>query len=172
MGKYISALTGQFWRVLSINMKHLNPDKIHVTYLVGATQEQLILPRRYTMTHFDIMGELFLSIGGDYDTKQISGLYTKLMRDEVLSEFADEEDSLIFRVYCHISGGFVFGTARFRYNIFKSELPLVLEAIRYGDHVLFERNPELDNAPVLINFKSTNSRFNKVENWGTFLEFK
>ena len=35
-----------------------------------------------------------------------------------------------------------------------------------------ERKSELDNAPVLINFKSTNSRFNKVKNWGTMLEFK
>jgi hypothetical protein len=64
---------------------------------------------------------LFLSIGSDYDITQISRLYTRLMRDEVLAEFANEEDSLVFRVYCHISGGFVFGTARFRYNIFQSE---------------------------------------------------
>ena len=153
-------------------MKRLNPDKLHVTYLAGVTPDDLIVPRRYTLTHSDITGELFLSIGSDYDKKQISGLYTRLMRDEVLAELNDNGDSLVFRVYCHVSGGFVFGTAKFRYKIFQSELPLVLEAIRYGDRVLFERNPELDNAPVLVNFKSTNSQFNKVENWGTLLEFK
>jgi hypothetical protein len=153
-------------------MKRLNPDKLHVTYLAGAIPDELIVPRSYTLTHSDITGELFLSIGSDYDKKQISGLYTRLMRDEVLAELNDNGDSLVFRVYCHISGGFVFGTAKFRYKIFQSELPLVLEAIRYGDRLLFERNPELDNAPVLVNFKSTNSRFNKVENWGTLLEFK
>jgi hypothetical protein len=153
-------------------MKRLNPDKLHVTYLVGATPGQLILPRRYTLTHSDITGELFLSIGVEFNKKQISGLYTRLMRDEVLAELTGDDGGSAFRVYCHISGGFVFGTARFRYNIFKSELPLVLEAIRYGDQVLFERNPELDNAPVFINFKSTNRRFNKVENWGTLLRFK
>ena len=153
-------------------MQRLNPEKIHVTYSAGATPEQLVLPRRYTLTHSDITGELFLSIGSNYDIKQISRLYTRLMRDEVLAELTGDEDNLVFRVYCHISGGFVFGTARFRYNIFQSELPLVLEAIRYGDQVLFKQNPELDNAPVLINFKSTDNRFNKVENWGTMLEFK
>ncbi|MBN1643510.1 MAG: staygreen family protein [Dehalococcoidales bacterium] len=140
--------------------------------MAGATPDKLILPRRYTLTHSDRTGELFLSIGSDYDTKQISGLYTRLMRDEVLAELTGDESGLAFRVYCHIGGGFVIGTNKFRYNIFKSELPLVLEAIRHGDQVLFERNHELDNAPVLVNFKSNKSPFNKVENWGTMLEFK
>jgi hypothetical protein len=148
-------------------MQRLNPAKLHVTYLSGVTPEQLVLPRRYTLTHSDITGELFLSIGSEYNTKQITRLYTRLMRDEVLAEVADEEDSLVFKVYCHISGGLVFGTARFRYNIFQSELPLVLEAIRYGDRNLFEENPNLDQTLVYIHFQSSNPRFNKVELWGT-----
>ena len=153
-------------------MKRLNPDKLHVTYLTGTSPESLTLPRRYTLTHSDITGQLFLSIGNQYDTKQISGLYTRLMRDEVLAEFAREEECLVFRVYCHISGGFVFGTAKWRYNIFHSELPLVLEAIRYGDRTLFEQNPKLDNAPVQIHFESTTSQFDKVESWGTMADYR
>jgi hypothetical protein len=153
-------------------MERLNPEKLHVTYLTGATPEELILPRRYTLTHSDRTGELFLSIGAEYETKQISKLYTRLMRDEVLAELTDDEDNLIFRVYCHVSGGFVLGTAKWRYNIFQSELPLVLEAIRYGDRNLFEQNPQLDNTPVLMHFKSTDIRFNKVENWGTMADYR
>ena len=153
-------------------MERLNPDKLHVTYLADITPENLILPRHYTLTHADRTGELFLSIGDKYDTKQTSRLYTRLMRDEVLAEFAREEDSLVFRVHCHVSGGFVLGTAKWRYNIFRYELPLVLEAIRYGDRTLFEQNPELDNAPVLIHFKSTDIRFNKVENWGSMADYR
>jgi len=153
-------------------MERLNPEKLHVTYLTGATPEELILPRRYTLTHSDRTGELFLSIGAEYETKQISKLYTRLMRDEVLAELTDDEDNLIFRVYCHVSGGFVLGTAKWRYNIFQSELPLVLEAIRYGDKTLFEQNPQLDNTPVSMHFKSTDIRFNKVENWGTMADYR
>jgi hypothetical protein len=152
-------------------MKRLNPDKLHVTYLTDTTPESLTLPRRYTLTHSDITGELYLSIGNQYNKKQISGLYTRLMRDEVLAELA-EEDGLVFRVHCHVSGGFVLGTAKLRYNIFRSELPLVLEALRYGDRVLFEQNPKLDNTPVLIHFRSTVSRFDKVENWGTMADYR
>lgn len=153
-------------------MQRLNPEKLHVTYLIGVTLEQLIVPRRYTLTHSDMTGDLFLSIGSEYESKQISKLYTRLMRDEVLAELNDNGDSLVFRVYCHVSGGFVFGTAKFRYKIFQSELLLVLEALRYGDRILFKHNPELDNAPVFIHFKSNDRRFNKVENWGTMLEYK
>lgn len=153
-------------------MKRLNPEKLHVIYLTGTHPESLRLPRRYTLTHSDRTGDLFLSIGSQYDTKQISKLYTKLMRDEVLAELTNEGDSLVFRVYCHVSGGFVFGTAKWRYKIFKSELPLVLEAIRYGDKTLFKHNPQLDDIPVLIHFKSTDRRFNKVENWGTLADYR
>jgi hypothetical protein len=152
-------------------MRRLNPKKLNVTYLTGATQDKLIVPRRYTLTHSDINGNLFLSIGSEYDTKQASKLYTRLMRDEVLAELSDDDDSLAFKVYCHVSGGFVIGTAKWRYNIFRSELPLVLEAIRYGDRTLFEYNPELDNSSIFIYFHSTDSKFNKVENWGTMLKY-
>jgi len=153
-------------------MERLNPEKLHVTYLTSTTPEDLTLPRRYTLTHSDITGELFLSIGNQYDTKQISKLYTRLMRDEVLAELSNDGDNLTFRVYCHVSGGFVFGTAKWRYNIFQSELSLVLEAIRYGDRTLFEQNPKLDKAPIFIHFQSTDSRFDKVENWGTMVEYR
>jgi len=153
-------------------MQRLNPKKLHVKYLTGTTPEQLIMPRCYTLTHSDITGDLFLSIGGEYDTKQISKFYTRLMRDEVLAELCYNFDNLVFRVHCHVSGGVVFGTAKLRYKIFQSELPLALEAIRYGDRILFEQDPKLDNTPVLIKFKSTDSRFNKEEDWGTLSEYR
>jgi hypothetical protein len=153
-------------------VKRLNPEKLHVTYLNGVTPEALTIPRRYTLTHSDFTGELFLSVGKQYNTKQISTLYTRLMRDEVLAELSDKGDSLVFRVYCHVSGGFVFGTAKWRYSIFQSELSLALEAIRHGDRTLFEQNPKLEDAAIFIHFQSTNSRFNKVEDWGTMAGYK
>jgi hypothetical protein len=153
-------------------MKRLKPEKLQVTYLAGTDPENLILPRRYTLTHSDITGRLFLSIGKDYNTKQFANFYTRLMRDEVLAELCQEGDNLLFRAYCHVSGGFVFGTARLRYNIFRRELQLVLEAIRYGDRTLFEKNPELDNTTVLIHFKSTVKRFDQIEKWGTMADYR
>jgi hypothetical protein len=148
-------------------MKRLNPDKLHVTYLAGTTPEELIVPRRYTLTHSDITGNLFLSVGSKYDTKQTSRLYTRFMRDEVLAELVNNEGSFELRVHCHISGGLIVGSAGWRYNIFRSELPLVLEAIRYGDKALFEKNPEFDHIPVYIHFHSNKRLYNVIEQWAT-----
>ena len=94
------------------------------------------------------------------------------MRDEVLGEITNESGQLILKVYCHVSGGFVLGTAKWRYNIFQSELPLVLEAIRYGDRILFEKNDHLDIIPIRIYFHSTNKRFNKIEDWGVLANYR
>jgi hypothetical protein len=152
-------------------MARLDPEKLHVSYLPGVTPDEFTLPRRYTLTHSDRTGELFLSVGSGYDTSRTSRLYTRLMRDEVLAEFVRTRDDLEFRTYCHVSGGLVFGTARWRYNIFRAELPLVLEAMRYGDRALFEQNRRLDDVPVTVVFRSTNKRFNKAERWGTLSDF-
>ncbi len=152
-------------------MKRLNPDKLHVTYLSGTTPDKLVVPRRYTLTHSDRTGELFLTIGSEYETKEISKLYVRLMRDEVLAELSGD-DNLLLNVFCHVSGGFVLGTAKWRYNILQRELPLALEAIRYGDKTLFEQNPELDDAPVLIRFKSNKRKYDNVENWGVAGDYR
>lgn len=162
----------QSGRVLSVNVEWLKPEKLHVTYISGTTPDELILPRRYTLTHSDRTGDLFLSIGTQYQTEQISGLYTRLMRDEVLAELSEYEEGLVLRVYCHVSGGFCFGTAKLRYRIFQAELPLVLEAIRYGDKTLFEQKFGFDQIKVLVYFQSTNSRFNKVEKLGIMTDYK
>jgi len=147
-------------------MARLNPEKLHVNYLPGVTPEALVIPRRYTLTHSDATGDLFLTIGPDYNFKQISGLYTRFMRDEVLAEWKDGQDVLSIHVYCHVSGGFVFGRAGWRDSIFRSEMPLVLEALRHGDRQLFETNAKLNNVPIWVHFQASKTRYNKIEQWG------
>jgi len=43
--------------------------------------------RCYKLTHLDFYGDLFLSVGLEFDTKAISGFYTRLMRDDVLADW-------------------------------------------------------------------------------------
>ncbi len=70
--------------------------------------------------------------------------------------------------YCHVSGGLVFGRAGWRDAIFRSEMPLALEAIRYGDRTLFPANSRLDRAPILIHFQASQPATTKL-NHGAFL---
>lgn len=151
-------------------MSRLKPEKLHVQFVADATPGGPITPRRYTLTHSDATGHLFLTIGPDYDRKQISGWYTRLMRDEVLAEWR-QEDGPALHVHCHVSGGLVVGPAGWRDVIFRRELPLVLEAFRFGDRRLFETQPELDQAPIWVHFHAKQPHYNRVESWGVPAEF-
>ncbi len=75
-------------------MSHLNPNQLHVTFSPGTSQVNFSLPRVYTLTHSDMTGELFLTIGDQVNQSQISGWYTRLMRDEVVAEWERERDSI------------------------------------------------------------------------------
>jgi len=160
----------QYWKAYCNSVKRLNPDKLHTTFTPGTFPDRLMLPRRYTLTHSDFTGDLHLTIGSDYNMSQCLGLYTRLMRDEVLAEISGADDGFTLHAYCHVSGGIILGTAKYRYEIFQKELPLVFESIRYGDSVLFE-NSEAGSMPIIAHFKSKKSLYNKSENWGIISDY-
>ena len=153
-------------------MARLSPEKLHINYSQGMRHGVLTTPRFYTLTHSDLTGDLFLSIGPCYDTKQISGWYTRLMRDEVLAELQEDADRLSLKAHCHVSGGWVFGRAKWRYSIFCAELSLALEAIRYGDRALFDRDPKFDQIPVRVDFASSDRNYNRTERWGSLGDYR
>ena len=134
-------------------MPSLNPKKLHVAFKDGVKADSPLTPRRYTLTHSDFTGELFLTIGADFDLAALNKWQTRLMRDEVVGEWCLDGPTL--QLSCHVSGkGLNFGTAGWRYDIFKYRMPLVLKTLRYGDRLLYEAHPKLDTAPILIHFKS------------------
>lgn len=153
-------------------MSRLIPSKLHVRFAPGTLPDAPVTPRRYTLTHSDATGELYLTVGADYDRGQVSGLYTRLMRDEVLAEWDVEEEGPALHVYCHVSGGLALGPAGWRDAIFRHELPLVLEAFRHGDQALYEVHPSLDAAPLLVHFRSHRRRYRKVQRWGTPADYR
>jgi hypothetical protein len=155
-------------------VSRLKPDKLHTRFAPGTGSGGPVVPRRYTLTHSDATGDLFLTVGSDYDRKQISGWYTRLMRDEVLAEWLREEESdrPVLHVHCHVSGGWVAGLASWRDAIFRRELPLVLEVFRFGDRALFEAHPALDRSPILVHFHATQSQYDRVESWGVPADYR
>jgi hypothetical protein len=147
-------------------MTTLYPEKLHVRF-IDTNPTEGTLPRRYTLTHSDRTGDLYLTIGRDFDRGQISGFYTRLMRDEVLAEWRMDDGAPALHVFCHVSGGLVLGTASWRASIFEYHMPQVLQAFRYGDREHFQTNPELDRAPVHVHFQAREAHLNKVTPWGT-----
>jgi Staygreen protein len=152
-------------------VRRLNPKKLRVTYLPGASQDGPLSPRRYTLTHSDVTAQLFLSIGRDYDAERLSHWYTRLMRDEVLAEWETLNGEPSLMVHCHVSGGIVFGCAGMRDGIFRRELQLALEGIRCGDQILVEAHPGLDKASVLVHFHAAQARYDVEESWGCLKDY-
>jgi len=152
-------------------MTHLNPNLVHVQFIDGADETSPISPRAYTLTHSDVTGELFLSIGKEINFPQIEGVYTRLMRDEVLAEWELSKPATL-HVFCHVSGGLVFGTARMRYSIFKYHLPLVLETFYYGDRILLKDHPELAKGKVVVHFIARQKRYNQDEDWSVLENYQ
>jgi hypothetical protein len=44
-------------------MKKLKPDKLYVEFRSGVTMAGQVMGRKYTLTHWDITADLFLTVG-------------------------------------------------------------------------------------------------------------
>ena len=147
-------------------MSKFNPDKLHVEFREGATYTEPITYRRYTLTHSDETADMFLTIGLRFANDKVTS-----MRDEVLGEWMMMREGYVYNVYVEVGGQSDQTVLDRRNDIFRRELPLALEAIRYGDHRFFLVYPELNYCSIIVYFLSANPKFNKVENWGTFSQY-
>lgn len=147
-------------------MSRLRPQKVHVDFISPITSDGPVCPRFYTLTHSDRTGDLFLTVGPRINREQIRGWWTRFLRDEVLAEWNLTGNAISLHVHCHVSGGIAIGPAAWRDSIFRKELPLVLEALRFGDRMLFKSHRELDDSPIVVHFHASRSSYERVEKWG------
>jgi hypothetical protein len=148
-------------------VKELNSQKVFVQYRDIMGPYGPVMGRLYTITHSDTTAELFVFVASNYADDQI----TK-MRDEVRIawEVYKEEIALIGSVI--VDGNGVIGDASIRNKIFYNEMPTALQALRQADRFLFEKEPDLDNTPVLIQFISNNPEYNKTYDFGAIGIYK
>ncbi|KAI3686948.1 hypothetical protein L1987_80638 [Smallanthus sonchifolius] len=124
-----------------------------------------IIPRTYNLSHCDFTANLTLTISNVIDHDQLKGWYNK---DDVVAQWAEVKGHMCLDVHCYVSGpnSLLDLAAEFRYYIFSKELPLVLEAVLYGDQILFSERKELMDAFVRVFFHSSSRKYNRVECWG------
>lgn len=146
-------------------MFRLNPEKLSVDFREGISPAGPIVPRRYTLTHSDETAQLFLTIGARYAADKISPL-----RDEVIGEWVPSHKGYTFHAAVLVDGQNP-EEAPVRNYIFRRELPLALEAIRYGDRQFLNAHPSLLSVPIIIHFRSNNPQFHKTEFWGSFSDY-
>ena len=148
-------------------MARLDPTKLSTEFLPYANETKPIIPRKYTLTHSDRTAELFLTISTIFACYKLNP-----SRDEVLAEWLKIDSQFMLYVYVQVDVPSGTSMSPIRYEIFRRELPLALEAIRYGDRLLFEENPILDSARIIIFFNSKFPTFNQIEDWGKLKDYK
>ena len=70
-------------------MKSIDPSRVEVEYRDNVSESMPILDRRYTVTHSDDTGVLYVTIGETFADDKIGPL-----RDEVLLSFYRQDDKL------------------------------------------------------------------------------
>ena len=148
-------------------MFKFQPEKLNVNYKDKISTSSTLIPRKYTLTHSDESGELFLSIGSKYDLDQID--YNN--RDEVLGSWEKDNEYYLLITVEVDKGEDLSNTIR-RDKIFRQELPLALMAIIYGDNLLLENNKELYESPIRVKFNSKINEYNMLEEWGKVNDYK
>lgn len=142
-------------------MKKLNPQKVFVQYRDYMEPFGPIENRKYTITHSDITGELFVFIALEYANDQAN-----VLRDEVRMAWETDEKGYVLVGSVLLDGNGVIGDAKIRSKIFYNEMPTALQALRQADRFLFDSAPYLDNTPIYIQFISTNPGMNQIYDYG------
>ena len=144
-----------------------NPNNIETNFLPPATTSSPIQGRKYTLTHSDDSGMMFLDIGNEYNYSAIN----KKLRDEVLGVWkAYDYNSyrVIFYVYV---GDYDYFTASKRYTTFKRHLKSALQSIFYGDREFLMNYSYLVSSPIYVKFDSNISMFNNYESYGIVQDY-
>ncbi|MFB6467776.1 staygreen family protein [Cytobacillus sp. Hz8] len=145
-------------------MDKMHFDKLSVTYLPPATASRPVDGRKYTLTHSDSTGELYLSIGNSYAISSIN----KSFRDEVKAEWVTHLGQYILNGTVYVSGGeFDEEHAKQRFIIFQNELNQTLAAIVFGDRSFYLNYPWFLDSPIFIHFESNFPQYKQVHYYGT-----
>lgn len=148
-------------------MRQLNPDKVFAQYRDIIKPYEPVLGRKYTITHSDTTAELFVFMARNYAEDKVTG-----MHDDVKIGWEQNESSLALIGSVVVDAKGVLGNPSIRSKIFYYEMPTALQALRHADRFLFDSNPSLDSAPVIIHFISSNPAYDKTYNFGAIGKYK
>lgn len=139
-----------------------NPDKLETTFVEPMTPYGPIEGRKYTLTHSDETGMMFLDIAGEYNYKVIN----QDLRDELLGTWKPLDDSIYSLIFYAFVGYTDYYTALGKYNSFKFHMDLAIQAVLYGDRELINKYPRLLNYPIYVKFDSSIPMFDGYEFFG------
>lgn len=148
-------------------MKKMDSSRVHGELRDRVSPVSPILGRKYTVTHSDETGELFVTIGRQFADDKIGEL-----RDEVLLVFENTETGTVLLGEVLVSDEEMNFAPERRNEIFLREMPKALQAVRIADARLYQAKPELDFITILIWFRSDDPKYNKLYDFGQMKEYR
>lgn len=133
-------------------MSTFHPSKLSVNVIPPANFLQPVQTRKYTLTHSDETGELFLDIGYVYNYSAIDWS----MRDEVLAEWRKDAGGhfrLVGSALVDIDE-YDKKVSDYRFKIFKKEMSTAIKGMVLGDLPFLKNYPPLLDAPIFIQYES------------------
>lgn len=141
-------------------MANFDPRKLTIRFILPADPLVPLQGRKYTLTHSDNTGQLFLDIGADYNYEAIN----RQLRDEVLAEW--QNNRLVGKVFVDGNNPTIESAGK-RFDVFKQELGTALKAIVFGDRSFYSNYPIILDAPIYIYFESQFPQTNRLFYYGT-----
>ncbi|WP_233880909.1 staygreen family protein [Virgibacillus halodenitrificans] len=143
----------------------INLKKLSVRYIPPADFNQPVSNRKYTLTHSDTTGQLFLDIGYVYNYEAIN----PAQKDEVLAEWRNDPSMCMYLAGTVDVDGIqvIEATSAKRFEIFNREMNTALQGMIYGDLPFYSYHPFLINAPIFISYNSAFPQYRQVKYYGT-----
>lgn len=144
-----------------------NKNKLEINFIYPMIKTYTLQNRKYTLTHSDNTGTLYLDVANFFNYKKIN----IDLRDEVLGSWVLVERnkySLLLNIY--LKGYYPYEIKR-KYEMFKYNLNFAIKAILYGDRGFLIKNNFLLNSNIVVNFSSSYFMYNSSEYYGLVKDY-
>lgn len=144
-----------------------NPHQIDVTYSLGVTPVEPMIPRKYTVFPGQHTSVPSIQIGIEfaYDHMQKE-------RNEYLASFVFDKGFYSLTVYYYIGAHTSTDETITRYLHFLEQLPVILSSIYHTDASFFEKYPLLMHCPIFIIADSPDLPFLTKKSIGSLYQYK
>ncbi|MDT2044817.1 hypothetical protein CHN50_07805 [Priestia aryabhattai] len=144
-----------------------SPRQVDVTYGLGITPTEPMIPRKYTIfpSHQSSIPSIYVGLEFAYD-------HISKSRNECLASFLFNKGFYSLSLYFYIDHTISEDTALERYMHLLEILPLYLNTLYHSEKAFFQRHPLLEHCPIFLYIDSAHSFLDRKKSLGALYQYK
>lgn len=142
-----------------------NPLKSLLNYSSSNIMTKFCLPRKYTSTHSDETGEIFLAVDKKYYKPYLENEESQKVESQVIGKWVKKKNKYKILLKVVVSSE-KNPNAKLRYDIYQRELPHVLKTIALAESCTMKHDDNIKKAKIYVKFDSIDPKYQKVQYWG------